>query len=119
MSAVKTQPVRATLVDDIDQHADKPGAFEFAAYYKVTPEGRARAREHAVERPAGIFYVCPCGCGHQGYLAIRPATPAHPSWGWNGDREAPVLSPSVHHVGHWHGYLGGSDGKQPGMWISC
>lgn len=26
-------------------------------------------------------------------------------WTWDGNRERPTLSPSIHAVGHWHGYL--------------
>lgn len=97
MADVKTQPVVATLVDDIDAVRATPGAFEF---YK------------AGERfPAGMIYSCPCGCGVQGALAFRPHE--SPSWEWDGNREKPTLTPSVHHVGHWHGWLTG------GVWISC
>jgi hypothetical protein len=86
-------PVKATLVDDTDNGV--PGAFEFANY-----QGEV----------AGIIYVCPCGCGSQGYLRLRgaprpPEEAGRPSWIWDGNREAPTLDPSVHHVGHWHGYL--------------
>lgn len=28
-----------------------------------------------------------------------------PSWNWNGSLDAPTLSPSLHAVGHWHGFL--------------
>lgn len=103
MGEVETQPVKAMLFDDIDKVEAVPGAFE---YYG---EGD--------RFPAGMIFCCPCGCGKTSALAFRPY--ASPSWDWNGDLEAPVLSPSVHDVGHWHGYLGGSDGSQPGMWISC
>ena len=26
-------------------------------------------------------------------------------WGWDGNKERPTLTPSVHAVGHWHGYV--------------
>jgi hypothetical protein len=26
-------------------------------------------------------------------------------WGWNGDEEKPSLTPSIHVLGKWHGYL--------------
>jgi Family of unknown function (DUF6527) len=70
---------------------------------------------------AGMFYICPCGCGHEGYLPFRPAP--SPSWGWDGNRERPTLDPSIHHQygtgpggaleTHWHGYL------RAGMWEEC
>lgn len=73
--------------------------------------------------PEGVehwYYACPCGCGAAGglYVAVGIKPPS-PSWLWNGSTDAPVLSPSVHHIGHWHGWLGGSGGEQPGKWISC
>lgn len=97
MTEVKTPPVAATLFGDIDQVHANAGAFE---YYR---EG---------ERfPAGMIYCCPCGCGATGALAFRPHE--SPSWEWDGNHEKPTLSPSVHHVGHWHGYL------RNGVWESC
>ena len=26
-------------------------------------------------------------------------------WGWDGNEEKPTLTPSIHDVGHWHGFL--------------
>lgn len=26
-------------------------------------------------------------------------------WGWDGNTEAPTLTPSIHDQNHWHGYL--------------
>ena len=97
MGEVKTEPVAATYCEDIDSVRATPGAFEF---YR-----------HGDRDPAGMIYSCPCGCGAQGALAFRPAP--SPSWDWNGSRDKPTLSPSVHHVGHWHGYL------IDGVWRSC
>lgn len=93
-------PVKATIVDDIDNHADTPGAMDFCA----TLDGEE----------AGIGFVCPCGCGRQGFLPTQSST-SGPRWDWNGDRSAPTLTPSVLQVGgcQWHGYL--TDGE----WRSC
>lgn len=103
-------PVKATPTKNIDA-MKKPGAFELVTGYKVTPEGRKALRGKGEIK--GMFYRCPCGCGVIGYLAIRPAVPEHPSWGWNGDRKRPTLEPSVNHVGHWHGWL------KDGMWTQA
>lgn len=84
-------PVKATLVEDIDADGIPDGAFELSG-----------------NPVAGLWYVCPCGCGTHGFLPIRPAQ--SPSWEFDGNRESPTLSPSVHHVGHWHGWL------KNGMW---
>lgn len=97
MAEVKTTPVVATLVDDIDHGRTAPGSFEF---YKSGDR-----------YPAGMIYCCPCGCGRTGALAFRPAE--SPSWEWDGNRDKPTLQPSVHHVGHWHGRL------TAGVWLSC
>lgn len=94
MAEIKTQPVKGTLVADIDDDSTRPGDFELSG----DPVG-------------GLWYNCPCGCGSQGFLPIRPA--ASPSWEWDGNREAPTLNPSVNHVGHWHGWL------RNGVWESC
>ena len=26
-------------------------------------------------------------------------------WGWDGNEDVPTLTPSVHHIGHWHGWV--------------
>lgn len=60
---------------------------------------------------AGLFefrFFCPCGCGVENSLLIgeghKPGG-VRPSWNWNGSKTEPTLKPSVHQVGHWHGYL--------------
>ncbi|WP_422644228.1 DUF6527 family protein [Zavarzinia sp.] len=67
-----------------------------------------------------MIYVCPCGCGSDGYIAFRPAP--SPSWDWDGNAAHPTLTPSVHRVTmrtgdeaktHWHGWL------RAGEWVSC
>jgi len=98
--------VKATRVDDIDEKDGPPGAFEFF--------------DTADRKDAGIIFICPCGCRSHGALEFRPSP--SPSWEWNGDREAPTLTPSVHDQitlrdgskrTHWHGYL------TAGVWESC
>lgn len=27
------------------------------------------------------------------------------SWGWDGNESKPTLSPSIHCIGHWHGWV--------------
>lgn len=116
MTDVKTQPVRATWVPyadffDEEMQAKVPGSF------CIAPEDHQET-----DKPwTRWFYGCPCGCGASGGLRIgTPDKPAEsPSWGWNGSWIYPVLTPSVNHVGHWHGWLGGSGGERPGWWISC
>lgn len=99
MNEVRTSPVAATMTDDIDEVRGKPGAFEYfvAGDDKVTPKG--------------MIYCCPCGCGAISALDFKPHE--SPSWNWDGNRERPTLTPSVHRVGHWHGWL------RNGVWESC
>lgn len=99
MSEIRTQPVVATLVDDIDEVKATPGAFEF--YVSSSSDGK----------PVGMIYSCPCGCGGIRALDFKPRS--SPSWQWDGNRDAPTLTPSVHWVGHWHGFL------RNGVWESC
>ena len=66
-----------------------------------------------------FWYFCPCGYGAKGPLVVgngfKPskADASDGTSAWNGSLSAPDLKPSVHHVGHWHGYL------TNGEWITC
>lgn len=44
-----------------------------------------------------MLISCP-GCGEVQGLPLK-------IWSWNGNRELPTLSPSINHVGCWHGWL--------------
>ena len=103
MSEVKTQPVKAVHVPDKREFLDGrvPGSF--------------RTGEPDSDGEQSFWYCCPCGCG-----VVAPLTVGNkfkpddgPSWSWNGSHAAPTLSPSVHHRGHWHGWL------RNGVWESC
>lgn len=93
-------PVKATLVTKDHFHANRdlaPGTFAWNG-----------------EPPAGIWSVCPCGCGSRTMLPVH-ADVGGRGWGWDGNREQPTLSPSIFHYNgpndpHWHGYL------RVGMW---
>lgn len=103
MSEIRTQPVRAQHIADWDSFDDQLLAGSFSA-------SPAEAGG-----PQDFWYCCPCGCGITACLVVgngfKPATA--PSWNWNGSTEAPTLAPSVHHPGHWHGWL------RNGIWESC
>lgn len=86
-----------------------------ADWPEIAPAGAFTLTVDSTGRLSSMIYSCPCGCGNQGCLRFRPLDPADPatnkaSWEFNGDKDAPTLSPSVHHVGHWHGWL------QQGFW---
>lgn len=110
MGEVRTAPVKATFVDrpdffDDDMNARVPGSLCIAA-----------ADEQEAGKPwARWYYACPCGCGASGAVRVQAGTkPAKsPSWAWNGSYDAPTLTPSVYHIGHWHGWL------RNGVWESC
>lgn len=37
-------------------------------------------------------------------VQLGPNSPGK-HWGWDGNRDRPTLTPSIHWLGHWHGYL--------------
>ena len=88
--------VKAIVVSSLSELADgEPGTIKF--------NGDA------------IMFKCPCGCGGRGFLPFRDGDNDHPSWVWDGNKEQPTLTPSVHCTGwkcKWHGYL------QNGEWKS-
>lgn len=64
----------------------------------------------------GITFICPCGCGSESWLPVDRRGRPGPSWEWDGNREAPTLTPSVFNSGmpcQWHGWL------RAGKWESC
>lgn len=86
-------------VADIDDAS--AGDFEFYSAGKVAN--------------AGLIFRCPCGCGRLSGLNFKPLP--SPSWQWDGNEDAPTLTPSVHSLEedgstHWHGYL------RAGIWES-
>lgn len=62
----------------------------------------------------GMEFICPCGCGKAGFLGFEPYE-LHPCWKWDGNKEAPTLTPSVLQKSgcKWHGYL------TAGEWVAC
>lgn len=105
MAEVKTQPITAQHVATRDEFRAKaiPGSFSVS---KPDPEE---------ENAQWFWYCCPCGCGAMAPIIVgngfKPAE--GPSWNWNGSLDKPTLTPSVHHRGHWHGWL------TDGVWRSC
>lgn len=90
-------PVKATVVEDIDDAPGVAGAIELRA---------------DIVGCEGVAMRCPCGCGRESWLALGRED--HPSWEWDGNRDAPTLWPSVAFKdGHWHGFL------RAGMWVQA
>ena len=99
-------PVRARFVTraefwDDDMACPIPGAL----YIAEADDGG----------PGRWYYACPCGCGATGGLRVAEFTKPEgsPSWVWNGSLALPTLHPSVHYVGHWHGWL------RNGEWVQA
>jgi len=76
-----------------------PGSFDFA--------------EGTDGQIASIQFVCPCGCGSVGSLPVRRGFSSS-IWHWDGNKEAPTLTPSVLRTSgcKWHGYLTKGEWKQ-------
>ena len=43
--------------------------------------------------------------GAGGIQIFRHEILSHPGWHWDGNLDKPTLTPSIHHVGVWHGYM--------------
>lgn len=58
-----------------------------------------------------FWFCCPGSCGTTAPIALRPVTTATspPSWEFDGNEDSPTLSPSINHVGCWHGWLRGGE----------
>lgn len=92
---VKAEPVDIAKLRGFDDDL-KPGQFAFGQ-----EEGRGDV----------IWFSCPCGCGSLSCLPVgnkfKPerSSDQRATWEWDGNAEMPTLSPSIHHIGHWHGWL--------------
>lgn len=107
MSEIKTQPVVA-------QHIPDKNEFRSDDFIGRVP-GSFRVSAPDTDGEQSFWYCCPCGCGAIAPLTVgngfKPAS--GPSWKWNGSVKMPTLTPSVHRIGHWHGWL------RNGVWESC
>ena len=88
--------IRALTFPDAKTHRAK--ALAGSLYFADAGDGRA-----------ALWFFCPCGCGDIARIAVgvshKPAQ-VSPSWHWNGRKDAPTLTPSVHQGRcGWHGWL--------------
>jgi len=108
VSEVRTPAVEAKHIPDKEAFRDE--------YYQGRVPGSFRVTEQDEFGEITFWYCCPCGCKSIGPLTVgrgvKPNVEGVPTWNWNGSLEKPTLSPSVHHVGHWHGWL------RNGVWES-
>ncbi len=109
MGEIRTQPIAAQHVQEWEKFRkeSRPGVGLIPGSFRI--DGPDEDGDY------DFYYCCPCGCGSIGLLFVgknvKPAV--SPSWTWNGSLEKPTLHPSVHHIGHWHGWL------RDGVWESC
>jgi hypothetical protein len=54
--------------------------------------------------PEDILLCCP-GCGTVCCLPYSPTKGLGAKWSFDGNHEAPTLTPSINHIGCWHGWL--------------
>lgn len=90
--------MHAIIVNDID-NTDVPRAIELRELDGIV---------------AGIAFRCPCGCGYQAWLPVDQQDHPH-SWNWDGNRDAPTLTPSILQSGlpcKWHGFLTAGEWRQ-------
>ncbi len=73
-------------------HAKRPGAFYFVRDVEAGKPDRL-----------GIWVLVPSEAW--GVCAGRLPLNCPDGWTWDGNQERPTLSPSIHCVDHWHGYL--------------
>jgi hypothetical protein len=93
--------VKATLVDDVFLEGGVPNAPGSYKFYRHHGEPESIG-------PAGIHFVCPCGCGDVCGIAFRNYKDQKgPIWTWDGSRDEPTCTPSILRIGGcaWHGYL--------------
>ena len=82
---------------------------------ELTNPGDWSYTSNSSNETAGMCILCP-GCGAESYLQFANTSSTVDSgskWNWDGNRELPTLTPSVHSTGccGWHGFL-----KQ-GKWV--
>lgn len=73
---------------------EKPGDFS----WEVTPAGHRR-----------MWLAIPSGDPDEAreviYLPVADLCQTPKCWNWNKDDTKPTLTPSVHTIGHWHGWV--------------
>ncbi len=114
-------------MSDIPMHVDPgpewPDEDPIAPGIQRTPGKFDISAEHGVEGYPGVTgrlaFICPNGRFCSVLLAPQPIPRSAPDrcyvWGWNGNREAPTLTPSINCIAEkdgkptggcgWHGFI--------------
>lgn len=60
------------------------------------------------------LYICLPGKTRWTPIHVKRGAPGGDRvWGWDGNEASPTIEPSIHWVGHWHGFL------RNGVLVSC
>lgn len=81
--------------DDITALGDFYINEEGTRFFAAIPSSRPFLQKEKVQ-PYWTYISLPIG-------TKKPAE--GPSWQWDGNREKPTLSPSIHAYSHWHGWI--------------
>lgn len=105
---------KAVYVEDFE---DAEARVEAGHWHFYTSHGDPE------QKPAGILFGCPCGCGQLKAVGFTTRETSSPKWQWNGERDGITLTPSIHILqmdaagqvigSHWHGFL------TNGEFLSC
>lgn len=80
-----------------DDNAPDPTREHHPGDFEVVTEKSGQRR---------FWFFCPGACKSIAPIALRPVVDgSSQSWEWNDSIERPTLSPSINHVGCWHGWL--------------
>jgi len=73
---------------------------------KVEPGKMERPGDFCFSEEADIIYLWMPGVSGPDAIRIQRGTAGGDRvWGWDGNTDKPTLTPSLHAVGEWHGFL--------------
>lgn len=85
----------------------RPGLMDL--FFEDPPRPGSPGDFEVITEPSGqrrFWFVCPGPCKSMTAIALRPVIDGSAqSWDFDGNVEAPTLTPSINHVGCWHGWL--------------
>ncbi len=89
-------------------------------YNKFSGPGRPVLNYEEAKNPGDFYFTdgertyFHCRLSEDDFISIPVnATGVSPCWQWDGNRERPTIAPSIHLIGHWHGFV------QDGQIKSC
>lgn len=74
----------------------------------ATPEevGMEKAGDFCFSGDMKTFFVWLPGMIGPIAIEIQKGAPGGPRvWGWDGNEDKPTITPSIHSIGRWHGWL--------------